>query len=195
MDRNIKEDFQGLREFILEIVSIYDTFKRLFSQENVILLQQPYMPGYLFRLIQDMLYEYWILQSCKIFDSASFRGRSNLSIRYINNCLRDLNLFDKKLEDLSKKLCEFYEKIKPSRDRIISHSDLTTYQHRLHLSELKSGEIDEFIEGIKKYSDIIGEKIGLGITPEIDAQLVNDTEILIDIFRQHQLTKDEMTRR
>src|SRR5271154_1203190 len=74
--------------------------------------------------ISEIMQDYWILQVSKLHDPASQQGQINLGIDYMIRFGGWDITTKSKLESLQTQLNELAAKIRPARNKILSHNDL-----------------------------------------------------------------------
>jgi hypothetical protein len=108
----------------------------------------------------------WILQACKLMDPASTMKKGialeNITIKLIDEQLEQCHLSNQNIRDLSYRLLEYGEKIKPARDKRLAHYDRDHQINSVILGETSEHDLNEFIHNIQKYCDEVGRTIGLG---------------------------------
>ena len=108
----------------------------------------------------------WVLQACKLMDPAkSYVGEEkleNLTIKLINEQLKKSNLSNNLIDETSKKILEYGEKIKPARNKRLAHLDRETYVNDITLGETTEEDLANFLSNIQIYCDEVGIVIGIG---------------------------------
>ena len=158
------DDFEQLRECLINVRRDYNTYNALYCDENRALLTA-IAPAF-FTDIAEILQRDWILQVVKLMDPATtnVRGedRENLTIQLVNQQLEGEALLTNEICDKVKAILDYGDLIKPARNRILAHRD-----HRCHFEGIVNGEttkeqLNEFIENMQLYSDLVGIHIGVG---------------------------------
>ena len=119
-----KEDIEIFADHCVFMRSIYHHVKLLFEDttaDDKALME--HTAGIFFFDLYWVLREYLVLQVCKITDPAQDRRKNNnLSITFL---LKHYHFDDdtRSLQRLCNRLLSFGDKLRPARDKFISHSD------------------------------------------------------------------------
>jgi len=120
----IHEDFELLRNHCIDIRRNFNTYTTLFNDENRKILSK--VAATFFSEIAEIMHRDWILQVCKIMDPpiTKMRGRNfeNITIQLINNQLKDQSLLNSEIENVTKSILKYGEKIKPARNKRLAHT-------------------------------------------------------------------------
>ena len=157
-------DFDIFRRHCINIRRDYNTYTQLYNEENRELLVK--VAATFFNDIAEILHRDWKLQVCKIMDPASTKRRNsvleNITIKLIDQQLEACGVSNKEIRELSLQLLEYGEKIKPARDKRITHFDREHQINCLTLGETTEEELLNFLRNIQQYCDEVGNSIGVG---------------------------------
>jgi hypothetical protein len=160
----LKEDFSLLREHCIAIRRDYNTYTRLFNEENRDLLSK--VAARFFTNVAEIMQRDWMLQVCKIMDPASAKYKNqifeNITLRLIDEQLASNGLSNQSIDDLSAKLKSYGEKIKPARHKRLAHYDRDHQINDITLGETTEADLYEFLLNIQRYCDEAGIAIGVG---------------------------------
>jgi hypothetical protein len=137
--------------------------------------------------INLILVRYIILEVCKLADSVQdYRGSENLSVEFFVN-RADFSTDDAAFENLkyrATKLRGFGKKLKPARDKLISHSDRTTILSGTKgLGGADTAEWNEFWLDVQAFVKILCERY-LGQTIYINGGANSDAGRLVETLRR-----------
>lgn len=183
---DLRDTFEQLREQCIWIRTCFSTNKDLFdSSETCKDLMRKSAPLF-FGELNRILYEYYVLQVCKLTDPASstVKGvrRFNLTVAHVNDLLRTEGLMTPEIEKTSVGLMNYRTNIlEMARNRQISHSDketvLTFVEHGKHTRQ----EADAFHGYLQAYADGVGNAVGLGPLHFSTASGAGD---VLDLFKE-----------
>jgi hypothetical protein len=121
-----KVDVERLLTICGEAHAIYKHYRALFEPDNPHDAVFRAVAPFFFGDINLMFVKYIVLEVCKLGDPAcDFRGNENLSIDFFVNC-SDFSTFPAQFDQLkchATKLRSFIMRLKPARDKLISHWD------------------------------------------------------------------------
>lgn len=150
----LKEDFSLLREHCIAIRRDYNTYTRLFNEENRDLLSK--VAARFFTDMAEIMQRDWMLQVCKIMDPAStkYKGQifENITLSLIDEQLVSNGLSNQSIVDLSAKLNSYGEKIKPARHKRLAHYDRDHQINDITLGETTDEELHEFLFNIQRHA-------------------------------------------
>jgi len=116
--------------------------------------------------LAEIMHRDWILQSCKLMDPATTKVRGNIfeniTIKLINEQLETCGLFGQEINDLSQKLLEYGDKIKPARHKRLAHFDREHHVNNITLGKTTEEELFEFLNNIQIYCDKVGIAADVG---------------------------------
>jgi|WetSurMetagenome_2_1015567.scaffolds.fasta_scaffold331553_1 hypothetical protein len=162
-DKLIK-DFETLRDVFVLIRQDYNNYTALFCEENEVLLTL--IAPTFFSDIQEILVRDWNLQVSKIMDKAevTIKGvlRENLTINLINNQLDKFGLSNQEINNISSEILGYGKLLKPFRDRLGAHFDREACLKGEELGGTSKELLEMFLKNLQKYSDLVGDKIGIG---------------------------------
>ena len=110
--------------------------------------------------LREALNQDWILGIAKLHDPAGKGQNSNLCIDYIVKQRFWARKERVKIKDLVSQMYPFFEKIKPARDKVLSHNDLLFYKEN-KIFEIFSNDCDdeEYFKNLAKLCDKIWNKM------------------------------------
>lgn len=110
--------------------------------------------------LASALKEHVILQVCKLSDPLrDHRGNENLSIQFfVNHAEFHDPVAKHKLERLAEKLESFGKKLRPARDKIISHFDRKTAHDGKLLGAAEPEEWKEYWSDLKQFVEILYQR-------------------------------------
>jgi hypothetical protein len=141
---------------------------------------------YFFGDLSQMSIEYMILQVCKITDQAKSGGKENLTTEFLLTHY-DFTLEPEKaqeLKELNEKMRVFREKLRPARNKLISHSDRASIHDGHALGGVPDKEWDEFWFNLQDFVCIIYQKV-FGDTMWINSVAgASDADSLLKALKQ-----------
>ena len=160
----IQKDFELLRNHCIELMQNFNTYIALFNEENKGILSK--VASTFFSDIAKIMQRDWILQACKLMDPAFTQKKDkkleNITINLINDQLKASSLFNSEIEDVTKSILSYGEKIKPARHKRLAHYDREHQVNDTILGETTEEELLNFIKDIQKYCDLAGNIIDVG---------------------------------
>ncbi|MCP5005577.1 MAG: hypothetical protein GY941_16820 [Planctomycetes bacterium] len=157
-------DFELLRDHCILLQQNYNTYTDLYNEENRDLLDK--VAPTFFSDIAEIMHRDWILQACKLMDPAktNVRGNAleNITIKLINEQLETGGLLVPCIDELSRKVLSYGEKIKPARHKRLAHFDREHQVNNITLGETTEEELFNFLSDIQNYCNEVGLAIGLG---------------------------------
>jgi len=113
----------------------------------------------LFRLNQ-LLNDYCIMEISKLHDRATDRkGNKNLSIDYIAKQDFWSEEEQEKINSLVSSMEYFFKKIKPSRDKILAHNDLSTCIDNKILGGFSEGDDERYFQDLSELCTLVWDKV------------------------------------
>lgn len=156
----LQQDFSILRDHCVGIRQSYNTYTDLFNKDNESLLTK--VAPIFFSDIAEIMQRDWILQFCKIMDKAEMHGKENITIDLINKQLENQSLFSSGIEETSKKLIKYGNKLKSARNKRLAHYDREHQINSIVLGETTKQELNDFLVNIQVYCDDVRNAIGSG---------------------------------
>jgi hypothetical protein len=131
------------------------------------------------------LKEHLILEVCKLTDPMKdHRGNVNLSIRFFAECANLDDSSRKLAQQVGERLEAFGKKLRPARDKILSHFDRTTVHVGEPLGEASEEEWATYWCDLEQFVQILSERY-LGEVPPIrDATSTSDAAILRGVLEE-----------
>jgi len=157
----LQHDFLKFRDHCIWLRNCHNTFNTLFAdEEKAALLQRT---AYAFFMdINTILQEYFFLQVRRITDPARTRGRSNLTISYVNDGLAELGILTAEIETLAERLKRYRDITSEIGNRVVAHNDHETAFHEGLVGEHGQAELDDFLEALQAYTDEDGRSLNIG---------------------------------
>jgi hypothetical protein len=170
-------DVRRLVDIFAYARAVYRHYMVLFEIDNgQILRLAPICLGDIARVLK----EYLILQVCKLTDRGKdHHGNENISIEFFKERVNVLITPQKlrSLNELAERLCAFGTKLKPARDKIISHFDRQTTHRGKALGGVDADEWNRFWGDLQEFVKILGERC-LGEIIYINAAGQTDAEVI-----------------
>ncbi|MCC6502407.1 MAG: hypothetical protein IT362_04635 [Deltaproteobacteria bacterium] len=178
LGRTITLEFCKLCGWAHNVWVIHRTFEDNLDAEVVKRLKCPYVVSDL----SIITLEYCLLQIAKLHDNAVQNGNKNLTISYV----LEFGGWDEKTRSelcmLASKLEKLRQKIKPARNKILSHNDLETILNdTLHGKFCKDADI-EYFNTLQEFVNVIHDKEFGGPYPLENSMAKNDALILVDVL-------------
>lgn len=137
---------------------------------------------YVLHDISIITQEYVLLQIAKLHDPAVQNGKNNLTIEYVIRFGGWDNETLSKLSNLEGELAYLKDKIKPARNKILSHNDLETILNDTVLGNFDKDADKEYFENLQKFANIIHDKVVGGPYILDNSMVKNDARTLVDII-------------
>lgn len=158
MIEELKRDFMALRELFITIRRDYNTYNIL--GEHIELLSE--IAPTFFTDLGEIMQRDWLLQVSRLGDLSESHGRKNLSIKLIQEELKELGKYTSIIGQKEDIILEYVDKLTDGRNRRLCHND-----HEYIIQERTVCEVDEkvvngFINAMQDYSDEVGIVLGLG---------------------------------
>ncbi len=157
-------DFKLLRDHCILIRQNYNTYTDLYNEENRDLLSK--VAPTFFSDIAEIMHRDGILQACKLMDQAETRHKEqiweNITIKLINKQLIENGLSTSEIENITKEILDYGDKIKPARHKRITHYDREHQVNNITLGETTENELFDFLKNIQLYCNLVGSAIGIG---------------------------------
>jgi hypothetical protein len=159
---DIKTEFNAFREQCIWTRICFNIYSKLYESgpETLKLLEKK--ASTFFHDLNIILIEYCLIQVSKHLDPKETRGRSNLTIDYINSKLNKYNLMTQEIQNLSNLLTNYRSLIKDARNRILSHTDRDTVLLNIAIGAHDATEVSAFFENLQQYCDAVGNAVGIG---------------------------------
>ena len=122
--------------------------------------------------------EYFLHQIAKLHDRASQQGNICLGIDYIIRFGRWDLATKAKLDALQKELEELNEKIRPARNKILSHNDLETIMNQATLGAFPAEADTAYFKALEEFVNVINGSSGAQWRFKSDVE--SETNLLAD---------------
>ena len=157
-----KDAFNAFRVESVWLRGIYDTSFALYSSgaETEAILKRA-APAF-FGDLNHILIEYWIMVVCRLTDPAKSFGRENLTAANLMSSLEELKLMTKEIRIHADGLHRYRSLLNDARNRAVSHADKDTFLQPELLGEHKEHQIDDFLEDLQAFNDLVGIALGEG---------------------------------
>lgn len=160
----LQEDFELLRNHCIDIRCKYNTYTNLYRDENRSLLSKA--AAVFFTDLAEILHRDWILQVCKLMDPAETERKGeifrNVTIQLIDMQLDKQGLMSSEISSVSTRISSYGDKIIPARNKRIAHYDREHQINNVVLGETSEEDLDQFLDNIQQYCDLVGLAIGVG---------------------------------
>ena len=137
---------------------------------------------YFFSRLSIITQEYCLLQIGKLHDPAKQRGSENLTIGYIVQ-FGDWGEKMGKIKRIEARLQKLGDHLKPARNKILAHSDLSTLLTNATLSQFPRGLADEYIVALQDLVNEVHKKWIGGPYPFNDLAIVDVEEFLAGLTK------------
>lgn len=134
-----------------------------------------------FDRLWKILQEYWLGEVAKLGDPAMQNGRRNLSVDYIYEHGGWSESQKAELNELRYTLAAFSSKIKPARNRLLSHKDAETIASGVTVGSFDEGNDEAYFESLQKYASL-AHQYTIGSPYCCDDLTRNDVEIFTTTF-------------
>lgn len=155
--------------------------KHLYDENpNKKILSHPYH-NYFFNRLEKILQEYWMHEVAKLLDPAIQYGNDNLSVDHIlqgGTWSPEVKSILTKLRD---NMYEFGNKIKPARNKLLSHKDKDVILSGESLGGFQEGDDVAFFNALRAYASE-AHTYAIGLPYEFDDLTKNDVNIFISTF-------------
>jgi hypothetical protein len=163
---DLKRTYVQLRKHCIWVLTCFNTFIDLFeSGEARHKLMDSTAPLF-FHDLNIILFEYYILQVCKLTDKARTHGgksaRLNLTVAHLNELLVDDALLTPEIAAATDGLMRFRGVVEKARNRSIGHSDKETALKYAVLGAHTQSEARAFFESLQAYVNAVGNAVGEG---------------------------------
>jgi hypothetical protein len=89
-------------------------------------------------------------------------GRENLTVKNLLECLQELNLHTASIQVEADGIQVYRSVLNTARNRVVSHADKDTFLNPAVLGEHSNSELDEFLNHLQKFNDLVGDALGEG---------------------------------
>lgn len=158
----LQEEFTKLRNEAIWLRQTVNTFNDLFDsgpQTKRILNESAAL---FFADLNRMMQEYAILLVCRLTGPAESFRKANLSTQRFTKLMRNERRLTPEIERLDASLTAYGELLKPTRNKIVAHSDLEVHVNSTALGAHGEEAMVEFFENLQAYFDAVGNAIGVG---------------------------------
>lgn len=186
--KKLIDDFEELRECLINVRRDYNTYNALYCDENRSLLTA--IAPTFFTDVAEILQRDWILQVVKLMDPAvtAVRGkdRENLTVQLLYQQLEDESLLTDEIRSRAKAILDYGELLKPARHRILAHRDREHHFKGIVMGVTTNEQLKEFVQNIQDYSDLVGIQIGVGPLDFSSSGCKGDVYDLLQYLRKSQ---------
>lgn len=137
--------------------------------------------SYFFNRLEKILQEYWMLEVVKLHDPAKQFGSINLSIDHVLDHGNWTPEVQSKLKSLKETMKVFVSKIKPARNKLLSHKDKNTILSSKTLGEFDEGEDIAYFEALYEFANEV-HIVVVGSLFLFDDLTKNDVEHFMSTF-------------
>lgn len=182
------DDFEQLRECLINVRRDYNTYNALYCDENRPLLTA--IAPTFFTDVAEILERDWILQVVKLMDPAITtvrrKDRENLTFQLINQQLEDESLLTDEIQNRAKAIRGYGKLLKPARHRTLAHRDRECHFEGIAMGGTTNTQLKEFVQNIQDYSDLVGIQIGVGPLDFSSSGCKGDVYSLLQYLRKSQ---------
>jgi hypothetical protein len=187
------EDFSAHCAYIRSVYVLAIRIWRDSSDEQRVLMES-IAPSF-FVDIGQVLAEYTILAACRVTDPAKDGKNENLTLETFVNSFGAGSQTEKQLDALRQRMLAHRKKIQPARHKLIAHVDREVIRQGKPLGQASWKEWDDFWAVLKRFINILNEKV-LGTPYDIEiAGVSGDAEMLLKSLQHSKyfeaLLKDE----
>jgi hypothetical protein len=126
--------------------------------------------------------EYFLHQVSKLHDPAVQKDQVNLGIDYIVKFGGWDEMVKAKLRALQKQLEEVPKKIRPARNKILSHNDLETYLNEPTLGAFPDEADTEYFKALEEFVNIVHEN-AIGTPWQFSRNVDAESELLLSSLK------------
>jgi len=162
IEDQLVKDFEWFRSECIKLRNIFNTYLLLYESgdgETDAALRNTAI--LFFNDLNEWLIQIIILQVGRLTDPVSTGGRENLSVCWIVEEVGKVGKLTPEIKDLAANLMYYREKIKPARDKMISHADLNTFRDGMKHGEHSRDEACKFFHDLQRFTDEVGSAIGV----------------------------------
>lgn len=182
--RELQETFLHLREHCIWIQTCFNTNRDLFDSSEICKDLMRRTAPLFFGELNSILYEYYILQVCKLTDPSTTRvrglPRANLTVAHVNELLRAEGLMTSTIQTATDGLMRYRDILEMARNRQISHSDKETAMTYIEYGAHTRQEVAAFFEYLYEYVDEVGITVGEG---PLDFKTTSGPGDVADLFK------------
>lgn len=188
VSQKLIDDFEQLRECLINVRRDYNTYNALYCDENRALLTA--IAPTFFTDVARILQRDWILQVVKLMDPVvtTVRGkdRENLTVQLINHQLEGQSLLNDEIRNCAKAILEYGKLLKPARHRVLAHRDRECHFEGVVMGATTDEQLKGFVQNIQNYSDLVGIQIGVGPLDFSSSGCKGDVYDLLKFLRKSQ---------
>ena len=189
VDEAAPDDFnKEVRDFSAHcayIRSVYVLAARIWrdSNDEQRKLMESIAPSFFLDMGQ-VLAEYVVLAACRVTDPARDGKNENLTLETFVNSFGADSQTGKQLDELRQQMNAHRKKIEPARHKLIAHADREVIRQGKPLGLASWPEWDQFWGALKRFINILNEKV-VGTPYDIDiAGVPGDAEMLLKSLQQ-----------
>jgi hypothetical protein len=183
--QRLADAYLAFRNDCIWLQTIYNTFSALYQSGDIKTseIMKATAPAF-FSDLNHVLLDYFVLQVCRVTDSAtSGRGSnpfSNLTVGGVNDLLKEESLFNPAIEAATKGLEPFRGLLKDARNKLVAHADLNTVLSGKVQGEHTDADREAFFSHLYRYVDEVGIALGLG---PLDFRVTSSAGDSLDLIR------------
>jgi len=137
--------------------------------------------AYFFSRLEKILQEYWMHEVSKLHDPARQNGFDNLSVEYIFSSGNWSQKVRGKLEVLKENMNKFARKLKPARNKLLSHKDKSVILSGATLGCFDEGEDTLYFEALGEFANEVHQAV-VGTPYMFDDLTQNDVAVFMSTF-------------
>lgn len=176
----VRQAFVAFREESIWVQTCFNTFHSLYHGGPTVdsLLRKSAVA--FFNDLNIILIEYWILIVCRLTDPARTNGNTNLTVAYFVAALKQHEISTSSIEETAVQLTAYRNMVIDARNKLVSHADKTAFLKNNILGEHTNEAVEQFIQNLQHFNDLVGEAIGEG---PLDYQVTSCPGDVQDLLR------------
>ena len=183
MPQHFQELVKEFERLCMWVHQSWQTRKCLFDNaSNLAAFRQPHYEHFFFRL-HCITQEHWMQEVAKLHDPAGKAGQHNLSVNYIVECGDWDDNTKARLIELRGKMLPFAGKMKPPRNKLTAHNDVSTILTATELGKFDPGEDIEYFDYLKAFAEIVVSTV-LNEHFDYDNDVSADVDLFMDAYNR-----------
>ena len=186
----LTDNFENLREECMLLVRRFNVCTNLYARQAMLRR----VADMFFYDVYVLTHQDYILQVCRLTDSAESRStsntRENISIQLINKQLKENKQFNEEINKISEEILEYCKKLRQFRNESIAHNNQKTYSSDVRVwggteefqNFFQNTKSRDFYQNIQEYCDAVGNAIGIGPLAFSGSGGTGDEEYLFELL-------------
>lgn len=158
----LREEFELFRGECISLRNCFNTYLALYHSDKEVEAALRSSAELFFSDLNEWLIEILVLRVGRLTDPARSSGNRNLTVCYLIEELGDAGLLTSEIDDLAAKLQRYRERIRPARNKFVSHMDLKAYRAGEALGGHEEREVYLFFSNLQCFTDRVGVALGVG---------------------------------